>query len=616
MCLGLLCGCGPTPRNEVTPETVAPTNAVSKKINHPIEQLGPGFAGSASCKECHTDEYGSWYDSYHRTMTTLATPETVQGNFSNQVTSAYGTICIMDREGDEYWIEMQGTGQTVRRQIKMITGSHHMQVYWFPTDNMRVLGMAPVVYLNEDQQWIPRDAAFLKAPKKKRTLELFRWSVVCIRCHTTGGVPGFAWEGGGYETEEPPNRMDTHASEFGISCEACHGPGAVHVAMREKFGDGLVDDDPMIVPTDLNPELSSQACGQCHSIRLFEDDEAIQHFVTNGMEFCVGMTLKESGQHVWQREDGMDIPAVDKALAENVSSRNGYFWPDGMVRVSGREYNGLIRSPCYTHGDPEKQMSCFDCHQMHQSKNDTRPRAEWADDQLKPGMREGTACIKCHSGFDSVAHTHHAPESSGSNCLNCHMPYTTYGLLKAMRSHTISSPSVQESVSVGRPNACNQCHLDKSLGWAGEKLEDWYGIDSPKLNDKQQAVPASLIWLYSGDAGLRALTAWSMGWDTARDASGADWMSRPLIDRMNDEYDAVRYIAYRSLKKHPGFADFSYDFMAPSPLLIKRMRAAHAQDKHADGWRGLIDHDRGSVSGNVLESLSLSRDLSDVELLE
>ena len=59
-------------------------------------------------------------------MTTFATPETVKGDFSNKVTSAYGTVCIMEREGDDYWIEMQSSSKTVRRQFKMVTGPHHM----------------------------------------------------------------------------------------------------------------------------------------------------------------------------------------------------------------------------------------------------------------------------------------------------------------------------------------------------------------------------------------------------------------------------------------------------------------------------------------------------------
>jgi len=54
------------------------------------------------------------------------------------------------------------------------------------------------------------------------------------------------------------------------------------------------------------------------------------------------------------------------------------------------------------------------------------------------------------------------------------MPHTSYGLLKGIRSHQINSPTVKASLATGRPNACNLCHLDKTLAWSGQKLNEWY----------------------------------------------------------------------------------------------------------------------------------------------
>ena len=47
------------------------------------------------------------------------------------------------------------------------------------------------------------------------------------------------------------------------------------------------------------------------------------------------------------------------------------------------------------------------------------------------------ACLNCHAEIadDIPGHTHHKPDSSGSDCNNCHMPHTVYGLLSAIRSH-------------------------------------------------------------------------------------------------------------------------------------------------------------------------------------
>src|SRR5207249_7937957 len=96
-----------------------------------------------------------------------------------------------------------------------------------------------------------------------------------------------------------------------------------------------------------------------------------------------------------------------------------------------------------------------------------------------------------------------------------------YGLLRALRSHQISSPTAAATVQTGRPNACNMCHLDKTLAWTAEYLEKWYGTLPPPLDRDDRTIPASVLWLLRGDAGQRALVAWSLGWRPAQQASGA-----------------------------------------------------------------------------------------------
>src|SRR6516165_6670570 len=45
--------------------------------NRPIQIESYGYASSNACQSCHPAEYASWHDSYHRTMTQLATSQTV-----------------------------------------------------------------------------------------------------------------------------------------------------------------------------------------------------------------------------------------------------------------------------------------------------------------------------------------------------------------------------------------------------------------------------------------------------------------------------------------------------------------------------------------------------------
>jgi hypothetical protein len=121
---------------------------------------------------------------------------------------------------------------------------------------------------------------------------------------------------------------------------------------------------------------------------------------------------------------------------------------------------------------------------------------------------------------------------------------------------------VAERVGPGRPNACNLCHLDKSLAWTADQLNAWVKRESPALTKEQKETPAGLLWALKGDAGQRALAVWHFGWKPAQDASGTNWAAIVLAPLLNDSYAAVRYMTARAIKTMPGFSDFKFDFVA------------------------------------------------------
>jgi predicted CXXCH cytochrome family protein len=229
------------------------------------------------------------------------------------------------------------------------------------------------------------------------------------------------------------------------------------------------------------------------------------------------------------------------------------WWDDGTVLAGGREFTGLLASGCYTRGT----MSCLSCHSMH----DSNP-----NDQLSARGKTSAACTQCHRDprftTEVSRHTFHAVGSSGSDCLNCHMPYTTYALFKGIRSHQITSPRADTSARFGTPNACNLCHLDRTLDWTGEWLTRWYRQPATVLPAQQTNTAASLLWLLKGHAAQRVIAAWSFGWEPAQRVSGTNWMAPSLAQLLGDSYGPVRYVAHRSLRTLPGFEGFRFDFLA------------------------------------------------------
>ena len=280
-----------------------------------------------------------------------------------------------------------------------------------------------------------------------------------------------------------------------------------------------------------------------------------------GFRYRPGDRLEDTRHIVRFAADPADASPLDRQLTEFFPGyMQGRFWSDGMIRVGGREYNSLLENPCYQRGE----LSCLSCHSLHQPEDDPREPRAWADDLLRVDAQGNQACVACHEDLGEAieAHTFHASDSAGSACMNCHMPHTSYALQKAIRSHTIDSPQVNTELQTGRPNACNLCHLDRSLAWTAERLQAWYGQELPALDPDQAQVPAGVRWLLTGDAGVRALTAWSMGWEPAQEAAGRAWLPGYLAETLTDPYDAVRFIGARSLASLPGFADFDYEPLA------------------------------------------------------
>ena len=589
----------------------------------PIEVRQDGYVSSDTCKPCHPGPYTTWHASFHRTMTQFATPETVAAPFAGEELIDESGMYRLQRSGDEFRVEMPDPAwrgdpaarPRVSKRIVMITGSHHYQVYWFPSGNTRVVWVLPFIWMIEEQRWITRGAAFL-GPAERTKHILGVWNNSCIKCHSTRGRPGPDASGG----------MDTRVAEIGIACEACHGPAEEHVRLhrdpraRYRLHASGQADPSIVNPARLSHTASAQVCGQCHGVWRHDGDEGWRDWMTNGLRYRPGDDLEERVL-VLRFDRTVDLPRMREFEESTPSYRmERQFWRDGQVRVSGREYNGLLDTPCYQKG----RLTCVSCHRLHRDEQDPRTIEEWRNDLLGASMEEDEACLDCHASYanDVRSHTHHEPGSSGSLCYNCHMPYTTYGLLKAIRSHEIDSPTVSASLRSGRPNACNQCHLNETLAWTARYLDQWYEMPSPRLPPLHREVAASVVWSLSGDAGQRALMAWSMGWPAAREISKSGWMAPYLAQLLDDPYEAVRLMAHRSLRTLPGYEDFDYDFLAPpTERAAARLRALelwrHLPGKpDDDGAAAVLVDDRGVLREDLFYPLLARRDERVVELHE
>ena len=198
-------------------------------------------------------------------------------------------------------------------------------------------------------------------------------------------------------------------------------------------------------------------------------------------------------------------------------------------------------------------------------------------------MDGNEACLQCHAAMREptlTAHTKHQAGFDGQLLLQ--LPHAVHDVRPA---ESAAKPSDQQpdggaSVQTGRPNACNLCHLDKTLAWTSDYLEKLVRNAEAPLIEDEQTIAASLLWLLRGRC--RPARAGGLEHGMAAGAAGLGHEldgALPAALLLDDPYDAVRFIAFRSLRSLPGFAGFKYDFVSPpSERFAATVRAL-------DNWR-------------------------------
>ena len=236
-------------------------------------------------------------------------------------------------------------------------------------------------------------------------------------------------------------------TEWNVGCERCHGPGSEHVAHQGR---------PNIVnPAKLDYVHANDVCIQCHSQGQPLKNPINGKYYDWPVGFHVGMKLED----FWKLEE------------HKLGEQSFTHFPDGTAHKNRMQGNDFVQSLMYTRG-----VACFSCHDVHGTKNDAvlwKPAKDICFDCHGPNTQNGphTPTIE--------AHTHHKPDSPGSECVACHMPKIAETIADVkVRSHTFKFVSPSETDALKIPNACNLCHKDKSTEWATAALKTW-GDRSP-----------------------------------------------------------------------------------------------------------------------------------------
>ena len=397
-------------------------------------QESPDYVGSSACRDCHTEAAEAWAGSHHALAWTAPSAETIVADFNDTTFLHDGTVTRFRTEGAQYYINVtEKNGVTTDYKVHSVAGIEPLQQYLLETEPGKIQSFDVVwdtvekrwFHLYPDQDLPPDDGLHWTGSYKN-------WNARCAECHATGFKKN-------YDT-----RTRSYAStpaEIGVGCEACHGPGSSHIAWAtgkapEPLPMGL-SASGLTIDYGRDTETLIQQCASCHARR-----EA--HF------------------------DGNPVPGTAFGDAYALALlRPGSYHADGQILDEVYVYGSFLQSKMYQQG-----VGCSNCHEAHSA-------------ELKA---EGNGlCTQCHSPagntdfptlttkvYDDPSHHFHEVGTTGAQCKSCHMIERVYMGVDGRRDHSFRIPRPDLSLETQSPNACTDCHADKSSAWAAAALERWY----------------------------------------------------------------------------------------------------------------------------------------------
>lgn len=436
-----------------------------------VAQEMPAYAGSESCRSCHAGVYRNWSHSGMSKMLRPYAPENVIGDFTRnnefyagddaeykdgklKITrgaqrSPFARMEI--RDGKHYFDILESDGRWHSYPVDYTIGSKWQQAYATKLPNGQIQ-VFPIQYNAREKQWL-NYWKLIDSPGSLRA-DLRSWQkfdqttsyqAVCAVCHTSQlrNVKG---------GDLAPENMQFR--EAGIDCEMCHGPSARHVAaMNSGDEDKKTPLDPPVEFEQISNRDFVAVCSQCHMQSAIRSPgpHGELNYSTTGSFFMRNLMIPFSE-----------------------FSRKG-FYKDGRFRQTTFIVEALERSQCFQKG----QVSCGTCHNPHAHDESSNPTAlKFRDDPNR-------MCTGCHTQFQDkskiAAHTHHSLNSEGSQCVSCHMPPIMDALLFRARTHQIDDiPNPDMTQRFGQsesPNACLQCHTEKSAQWVKRQITSWKAAD-------------------------------------------------------------------------------------------------------------------------------------------
>jgi len=442
--------------------------AIVQTESGPNVSSAPSFVGSGSCAGCHQAQSTLWRGSQHSHAMAHADEKSVLGDFNDASFDYYNVRSRFFRKDGKFFVETDGADGTLGTfQIKYTFGVDPLQQYLieFPDGRLQALSIA---WDNRPKQQGGQRWFHLYPNEEIKHDDVLHWTrlnqnwnYMCAECHSTGVRKNY---------DAVNDRYATTFAEISVGCEACHGEGSRHLAWaRERqswWPFGKWDD-----PAKGLAEHFSERRDVTWSISLVTGNA-----VRSSAPRPLRAEVETCGRCHARRGQFSEAWTPGRWLSDThavAPIRQDVYHADGQMLDEVYNYGSFKQSKMFAVG-----VTCSDCHEPHSGK-------------LRASA--GNTCLQCHAADKYAVNTHHRHEAVNPApfCASCHMPERTYMGVDRRHDHSFRVPRPDVSAKLGTPNACNDCHSDKTAEWAASAIEGWHGPTRKGLQNYAEAFHAA-----------------------------------------------------------------------------------------------------------------------------
>lgn len=416
------------------------------------------YVGREVCTNCHEEQVGLWQGSHHDLAMQHADENSVRGDFSNIAFTHAGITSKFFKNNKKFMVRTDGAdGKLHDFEIKYTFGVTPLQQYLVELEGGRLQALSIAWDTREKsaggQRWfhLYPDEKVTHTDELHWTRYLANWNGMCAECHSTNLQKNY---------DSQSDNFKTSWSEINVSCEACHGPASNHLIWANNISDNKPD-----------KKLDNKTAGEAFKNKgfnvLFDERKDILWKLNDDTGSAVRSDARKSKKEIdvcaqchSRRSVISDDYSPGKPFLNHYKPSlldEGMYFADGQIEDEVYVYGSFMQSKMQ-----HKGVTCSDCHEPH---------------SLKLRQEGNGVCLQCHAAnrFDTKKHHFHETDSKAALCAECHMPARTYMVVDPRHDHSIRIPRPDLSVSLGTPNACNQCHRDKDATWAASQVKQWYG---------------------------------------------------------------------------------------------------------------------------------------------